>query len=336
MAGEVAQEPPVFPVDMSVRHVHCYALDQCDVRPGKRDALTLYREKRQAWVHLLDGDPEHSIHLQIGGMMWADAAYRAMNEARRFSTEQNPTAAIAPMLAELLDHGYVASMILAIGKLTDAQQRKADRGVISLRAILGDIRQNRDLLTRELYVCHGGLPYDPDASEERYYRRNPPVPGQPRWVPTDGPDAFRVAERAHASFDALAGVSKSARKPDDMIRNEVFDNLDALLNCPDIKHCNGLRNKFVAHAATATSRATANVAGFEITLDQIASAQRSLIVANHKIRRDILWDGAGNPVPTPQFDQFSHLDRTFVQTENVHELHRWWNRHAADRAAWLT
>ena len=69
----------------------------------------------------------NSIHLQISGMMWAAAAYRAINEARRFSTEENPTAAAAPMLAELLDQGYVASMILSIGKLTDAEPSNPDK-----------------------------------------------------------------------------------------------------------------------------------------------------------------------------------------------------------------
>jgi hypothetical protein len=161
-----------------------YPAEQCDVRPDTRATLTQYRVKRQEWSQLLDGDPEHSIHLQIGGMMWADAAYRAIDEARRFSAEENPTSAAAPMVAELLDQGYVASTVLSIGKLTDAEASNLNKGVISLRSILEDMGRNKHLLTRELFVCHDGRPFDPVASAADYYRRNPIVSGKPTWLGT--------------------------------------------------------------------------------------------------------------------------------------------------------
>ena len=335
MAAETTPAPPVYPVDMTVRHDFRYPPDQCDVRPRQRANLTLYREKRQAWLHLLDGDPEHAIHLQISGMMWADAAYRAMNETRRFATEQCPTAAVAGLLAEALDHGYVATMILAIGKLTEPESGNQDKGVISLCSILGDMRRQRHLMTREIFVCHDGLPYDPASSEERYYRENPIVPGQGRWRATVGPDAFDTAEQVHATFDTLAGVCKMNRSADDLIRLEVFGEIEAHLNAEVVKRCKDLRDKFVAHAATAHSRTVGNIAGFAITLDQIESAQRSLVVADHQIRRDLLWAGAGEPVPIPQFDQFADLDRPFIPTERIGEIHDWWGKHASDQEAWL-
>jgi hypothetical protein len=128
-----------------VRHAYTYCLDQCDVTTASRPALEAYRAKRAEWLDWLDGDPEHSIHRQISGMMWADAAYRAMNEARRFDTDSNPIAATAPLLAELLDQGFVASMILAVGKLTDPVEKAPARGVLSLRRVIADIRKHRHL-----------------------------------------------------------------------------------------------------------------------------------------------------------------------------------------------
>ena len=267
--------------------------------------------------------------------MWADAAYRAIDEARRFSTEENPTAAAAPMLAELLDQGYVASMILSIGKLTDAEASNPVKGAISLRSILKDMRRNRDLLTRELFVCHDGLPFDPAVAEADYDRRHPIMPGTQTWMPREGPDAFRISERAHADFDSLTGVSAENRQRDDVIGEKVLTDIEALLDAPDVKLCCGLRYKYVTHAADAHSRSAANLAGFEITLGQIEAAQRSLIMANQRIRRDILWSGVGHPVPTPQFDQFAHLDRAFIPSESLSTLHCWWRKHTSDRDAWV-
>lgn len=49
--------------------------------------------------------------------MWQDAVFSTFNEARRDTDAAGPSAAVAPILAQFLDQGYVASQVLGISKL---------------------------------------------------------------------------------------------------------------------------------------------------------------------------------------------------------------------------
>jgi hypothetical protein len=88
-----------------------YASDACDV--VHRDLLIDYRRKRSEWVRLLDGDPIHSVSQQLSAMQWNDVAYRCFNEARRYAAPDAPNGALAPLLGEFLDIGYLSTQVLA-------------------------------------------------------------------------------------------------------------------------------------------------------------------------------------------------------------------------------
>jgi hypothetical protein len=190
------------------------------------------------------------------------------------------------------------------------------------------------LITREMFVCHDGLPFDPAAAARDYHFRNPPVNGDFTWLPSSGPEAFAVASRAHDAFDQVAETEGSARTRGDLISEQVLEAIAALLDGPEVNLCRDIRNKFVAHAADAVSRQTVNRQAFGITLGQIEKAQRAVVKAHHRVLIDVFWDGSGGPVPTPQFDQFRDLDRVFVPTDKMQELRSWWNAHTADREKW--
>lgn len=78
-----------------------YDIDQCSVSDKAR--LSAFREKRSEWMGWLERDVHHNIWDQIHSIMWNDAAYRSLNEARRFASEKNPTASVNGMLGEFLD-----------------------------------------------------------------------------------------------------------------------------------------------------------------------------------------------------------------------------------------
>jgi hypothetical protein len=42
---------------------------------------------------------------------------------------------------------------------------------VSLRRVLDDIKEYRNLITREHYVAYDGLPYDPEPSEHAHIER---------------------------------------------------------------------------------------------------------------------------------------------------------------------
>lgn len=305
-----------------------YSVDDCDVED--RTALVAYREKRREWLDWLQGDPRNSINRQLYGMMWDDAAFRALNEARRFSSPEHPTGASAPLLAGLIDQGFVATQILAIARLVDHR-----RDVISLRRLLDDIAAQAHLITREIFVCHDGLPFDPVAAERAYWKREGwPPSGGVIGLPTEGPDAFDISRMAHEAFDKIAAPGSVSRARSDCINPAVFARLRDSLATSDIATILQLRHKFVAHAADAASRGKAGIERFGVTLNQLEAAQRALIQTAQRIELDLLWGSSRGVVPVPQYDQFANLNLPVVPADRMEELGEWWHAHCNAREAW--
>jgi hypothetical protein len=305
-----------------------YEIDQCDVED--REALAAYRAKRAEWLHWLEGDAHNSISRQLYGMMWGDAAFRALNEARRFASPEHPTGAVAPMLARLLDQGFVATQVLAIARLVDR-----GRDVISLRRLLDDIEAHAHLITREIFVCHDGLPFDPIAAERAYWEREGlPKSGAYFRLPTEGPDAFDMSCIAQKAFDSVAAPSPGPNTRANRLDPAVFSRLRKAFDTPEIAAIIQLRNKFVAHAADSPSRERAGIERFGITLDQLEAAQRALIQTAQRIEIDLLWGSSRGVVPVPQRDKFAHLDLPVVPAGRIQELHDWWRAHCEAREGW--
>ena len=66
-------------------------------------SLDDYRAAHTRWIEWLDGDPVHSINGQLSQLMWQDAVFRTLNEARKATHATRPTSAVAPLLAQFLD-----------------------------------------------------------------------------------------------------------------------------------------------------------------------------------------------------------------------------------------
>jgi hypothetical protein len=305
-----------------------YAVDECDVED--REALVAYRNKRREWLEWLQGDPRNSINRQLYGMMWDDAAFRALNEARRFSSPVQPTGATAPLLAGLIDQGFVATQILAIARLVDHR-----RDVISLRRLLDDVEAHAHLITRETFVSHDGLPFDPVAAEHAYWKREGwPPSGGVIGLPTEGPDAFDISRMTHEAFDKISVSGSLSRARSNRIDPAVFARLRDGLETSDIAAILQLRHKFVAHAADAASRGKAGIERFGVTLNQLEAAQRALIGTAQRIEVDLLWGSSRGVVPVPQYDQFANLNLPVVPADRMEELGEWWRMHCDTREAW--
>jgi hypothetical protein len=78
--------------------------------------------------------------------------------ARQKTDEESVVSAQSGLLAHFLDQGYVATQVLAIRRLLDSR-----KDVFSLRRLLDNITTHQHLITREIYVCNDGLPYDSEA-----------------------------------------------------------------------------------------------------------------------------------------------------------------------------
>jgi hypothetical protein len=309
-----------------------FAPEACDVLCQER--LIVCRSKRLEWLRLLDGDPIHSISQQLSAIQWNDVVYRCFNEARRLAPRSVPTAAIAPMLGEFLDVGYLSTQVLAISKLVERNSSDPKKAVISIRRLVDDLADHRALLTREIYICHDGLPYDPEPARQRWYAATLSKPPRQRatWVATTGPEGWGNVDMMHSLFDRLSGTAPADRSRDDLIQPAVFEALSQGLDDPNIKGLLELRHKVVAHAADANNRPSDLVYA---SLNQILAAQRILVKIVHSIGGTILFESGAGGLPTPQFDQFEHLEQPFVRPDDVDALRRFWDEQSGERDEWL-
>src|SRR5260370_12340183 len=156
----LAGRPTLNIVRSRTTMTYTYAPEDCDI--VDKAVLTAYRDKRSEWLHLLNGKDDHAVCRQISAMLWNDAVFRVANESRRLSREAGRSSSSRNWsLAQFMDQGFVATQTLSIRKLMERASNKPARQVISLRRVLDDIKEHRALFTRENYVAHDGLPYDP-------------------------------------------------------------------------------------------------------------------------------------------------------------------------------
>lgn len=310
-----------------------YPIADCDVYD--REKLVAYRACAASWHDLLFGDEQHAIGIQFNDMMWQDAAWRVANEARRFTSEDGPTAAIAPILGAMLDRGYVAGQVIAISRLLEQSDPKhPKKGVVSLKRLVSEIRSQRTTLTREIYVSHDALPYDWEAVRES---EDWTCEVEARWLATDGPNAWATAMGQHETFDKLSGVRPDARKRDDLIDEAILDRLENNLTDPVFQEVLNLRHKIIAHAADSFSRSQINDLRRGPKLDEFARAHYLLLGVYQAISATLLFgQWIGTVVPVSQSDQFIHLDAAFVVSTRLPHLRTFWKEHCEERDGWLT
>ena len=303
-----------------------FKVNDCDV--SNRAKLEKYRSKRTEWLEMLDGDPNHSVWKQITSMLWNDAVFRMVNAARGLAMKGGyESSARNWTIAQFVDQGFVAVQTLSIRKLMEAPASKPHRQIISLRRVLDDIRQNRDLITREHYVAHDGLPYDPQAGEIAYKAAASKQGVHVSWMDTSGPYAWDASELAHERFDKLSGVTPDKRARDDLIREDVFVQIEQALKASGWKDIVDFGNKLVAHAADATSRGTLLQGQNGLSLDMLTRCHEGICRSANAIWTSLLWEGSRGGFPIPQFNHFENLDAPWLKSDDVDTLSQLWNAH---------
>jgi hypothetical protein len=311
-----------------------YQISDCDVRKAERPRLEKFRKRFSVWKEWLSED-EHSIWRQIHGMLWNDMVFRTINECRRLA-HQNPSPNVEfnGAVASFIDEDYVAKQLLAIRRLTETN----DRGdAITLPRLLDDMKANSDLFTREIYVCHDGLPFDPEPARQRSLARlveeakkNNGVTAT--WLPTKGPEAYDMATLAHEHFDRLIGAEGNAWSRDDRLDRAIFDRVKSKLGvCAGIKK---VASKFIAHAADAGSRGRLDEKERSVTLDRIEACQRIICRVAAYINGPLLYIGGRGLIPTPQFNHLEHLEKGWLDPANFDVIIRYWKTRTKEDEKW--
>ncbi|MHB1220061.1 MAG: hypothetical protein ACYC1L_17880 [Alphaproteobacteria bacterium] len=301
-----------------------YLIDQCDVYD--KVALNKYRSKRDEWLSWLSSDEQHAISTLISSMAWSDVAFRTLWHM----AEIDPNSCLEnPLLAEFLIEGHFATQVLAVRRLMD---KRSD--VISLRRLLDDLAANVSLFTREIFVCHDGLPYDYEAAEQRVMLEH--LGKGAFWGQKSGSDAPWPSKRAHLIFDRLAGVTPAMRRRDDAIPLTRINALLDWLNACGADQLVEWSHKFLAHAADMPSRRKIDIAVARPNLDKISAVLRCFTRVSEAVSAYILFEsGHGEIVPVPQFNQFERITSPLMKSDKAEDLHDLWDKLADERNKYL-
>jgi hypothetical protein len=279
--------------------------------------LTAYLGKRTEWFSWYEGvDEPNSIWRQLNLMIFSEMSYRVVRQERDRGFESD---ASAPIVSYLADTAYFGSQMLAIRKLLEPKDN-----VISLKRVLKDLKQNKSLITREVFVCYDGTRYDPGT----------PTITVPGLQPEDSPfSEWSRSTRRHELFDRLSNATSSGRSRTDVIRDEVFWRLDHWIKNSGASELILVCNKYLAHAAT--SRSIAGVQSSGITFDQVESVQKILVRVAKAIYDLILTSGVFSPVVgMPQLGYFGKVWNNADLVPRVKRMNDDWDQLETIRNSW--
>lgn len=281
----------------------------CDVEDKER--LALFRRCRERWYVWLFGEDEHSISRQITRIIWDDAIFRTLNEARRIAAE-TPERNFNSDLLNLLDRGFVTAQVMALRRLTDPGFPDPKKEVVSLMRLLKDVAANRDILTREHYICYDGTSFGSTGVESDLC-------------------SFE-RERMNKRFDLLSGTSRESRSRKDQVKESIIQKvIKSLEVCDDFRD---YANKFIAHAAAPSSIRDRVREESRITLDKFDQAHRAVVRAASFVGVEILFECTLGRAPVPTYNHLEHLNEPLVVPKDYVHLTEFWHARVNEINAW--
>ena len=318
---------------MNKRFEYSYSIGQCDVLDKEKGEA--FRKKRMQWMEWLKGEDSHSIFRQIYSMLWDYALFLTVNELRKMAaTQPEHGVGFNGPVIRLFDAGFATTQAITIRRLIEKPKANPRWAVISLRRVLKDIEQNLDLITRENYVCHDGLPYDYDSVHQKWLSSLPLTKSGVHVgsLPTKGPDAWPTAERIHKNFDILSQVNPKSRTREDRIKIEVLGHLET-----EIKKCESIKkyaDKFIAHATAPETRTSLSDSEKSITLERLETCHKIIYQVASFISGPLLWESNLGGLSVPQYDHLKNLDKNWVSPRNLEKAREKWDEFANEVSNW--
>lgn len=272
------------------------------------------------WKRIYDTE-ENSITKALSRMAWDLAAFSCLVEVVNQAPVAGGEKQLNGLFLDMAVTGFWNGTMQGIRRLVEIEPIRGPRSVCSLGGLIADVRAARKRLTREVYVKDiGRLEYNylrTAAAYEAFLDVQTREGNTSFWVPIDLHDEY--SRKRHDEFDWLSGVAPGRSTPDDLIREEVFDMLEARLQRLSgvIEHV----NVEIAHAATEASRKGRVLEQWG--LRDAKQAFREISEVAQVVGNWFCFSGAGTMVPTPQFDQFAHLERPLF-TGDTTQLQKVW------------
>jgi hypothetical protein len=286
------------------------------------------RQRLELWKQVFDTD-DNAITKALSKMAWDVAAFTCFVEMVRAAPNEGEGKRLNGMLVDMVASGFWSNTMQGVRRLAEKADIHGQRGVCSLRALIQDARAVRHRLTRRVFVEEiAGLEYDFEAVKERYWEFIFAQPaGEAVLVPREF--YYELSERRHEEFNWLSGHTTATATPDDIIREEVFDRLEQRLATLDsvVEHV----NVEIAHAATEASRQGRVLDRWG--LHDAKAAIKELAQIAQLAGQWFCYSGIGTVLPTPQFDQFEHLDQPLFAGK-IADLNAAWNAFDEEARQW--
>lgn len=297
------------------------------------------RERVTEWKRIFETE-DNAIIKALSSLAWNVGAYSCVVEMVRQAPAIDGEKQLNGMVMDLLATGFWTGTMQGIRRLVERMPIQGPKGVCSLGGLVADVRACRDKLTRKVYVTEiAGLGYNYHrtlAAKEAFCNKQIRQGNLSYWVPRE--HQFELSVQRHAEFDWLSGATVGTSTPDDIIRVEVFDMLEARLESLSaiLEHV----NVEVAHAATEASRAGRVLECWG--LRDAKQAVREIAEVAQVVGNWFCYSGAGLVLPVPQFDQFANLDKPLFIGERARLQEVWdefekdtQNWHRVDPAEWM-
>lgn len=287
------------------------------------------RERINRWKQAFDTDA-NAINKALSKMAWDLAAFSCLVEVVRQApdTDGNGGKRLNGLVLDLVASGFWSTTLQGVRRLTECAALNGPQGVCSLGSLIQDAKAARSQLTRRVFVEDiAGLSYNYERTRDRFWAFVRTKPAGPAWVPPEL--RYESSEQRHSAFDWLSGTTPSASTPDDLIRPEVFDSLEHLLARLGnvVEHV----NVQIAHAATEASRAGRVLEHWG--LSDAKAALKDLAQIAEITGEWFCYSGIGSVLPTPQFDQFAHLEQPLF-TGDVKNLREIWDAFNEEAGQW--
>jgi len=293
-----------------------------------------FAKKHKEWVRCLGSDDRSAILQQVYPMIWNAAAFRVINEARRYAPQnERGEPRINGLLHVLLDRCFFESQMLAVRRQLDADGLQGKRGVFSLRSLLDDMSTHRALLTREHFFASAKKVMDIAAAvahEKAEFRKMIEEGSGGGWCSMEA-DPLSIRE-LHETFDKLSGVAAPDRSPRDVVSEDVFDGLKRQLS--RIEKFIAPVNKLLAHAATPESRAVVPPKELAVTLGDLWHAHEIICRCCQFIDCFLLRQTSHRFLPLPGADVLAHLEVPLAEDRSKSVLRDAWTAFEAETESW--
>ena len=242
-----------------------------------------YIYKRKEWMDWLEFDEHQAIKHQVQALLWSDASFRLINEARRYASEAGGRFAVLnPIIVDSIDRGYISEQLFIIRRLMEPASRRPERQVISLRRLIDDVYTHRRIICRSKYIeackCVGG----PSSLSERSLSQ---------------------------TFDQFTGERAGNAPGDDSVSEEYFDWVERTLNLAPIQKISSYANKYVLHSADNASRTGVDPSG--VCLDEYRDCHSAITSVAAKMSLLVTGRDLGG-VPRPMFDPIQFWEASFA------------------------